>query len=59
MIADISSYIESIQTASRGEEVRDSIVNALIAINNAIDSSVNNAVTNVVSDLANADEQEY
>lgn len=32
-MADISAYISVIENASRGEEVRDSIVNALIAIN--------------------------
>lgn len=37
-MADISSYITVIENASRGEEVRDSIVNALNAINNGIGS---------------------
>ena len=32
-MADISAYIAVIENASRGEEVRDSIVNALNAIN--------------------------
>lgn len=32
-MADISTYIQQIETAARGEEVRDSIVNALNAIN--------------------------
>lgn len=37
-MADISAYIAVIENASRGEEVRDSIVNALNAINNGIGS---------------------
>lgn len=32
MAADISEYIKQIESASRGEEVRDSIINALNAI---------------------------
>lgn len=32
-MANISSYLKAIETASRGEEVRDSIINALRAIN--------------------------
>ena len=33
-MADISTHIQNIQEASRGEQVRDSIVAALLAINN-------------------------
>lgn len=32
-MADISTYIQQIQTAARGEEVRDAITDALAAIN--------------------------
>lgn len=35
-MANISDYISIIEAASRGEEVRDAIVNALNAINNGI-----------------------
>ena len=35
-MANISTYIAQIESASRGEEVRDSIINALNAINNAV-----------------------
>lgn len=38
MAANISTYIAQIESASRGEEVRDSIINALNAINNAAGS---------------------
>lgn len=37
-MANISTYIAQIESASRGEEVRDSIINALNAINNAVGS---------------------
>ena len=36
-MANISTYIAQIESASRGEEVRDSIINALKAINNAVE----------------------
>ncbi len=36
-MADISTYIAAIETAARGEEVRDAISDALTAINDAID----------------------
>ena len=32
-MVDISTEIQAIQTAMRGEEVRDSIIDALVAIN--------------------------
>lgn len=35
-MANITTYIAQIESASRGEEVRDSIINALNAINNAV-----------------------
>ena len=35
-MANISTYIRQIESASRGEEVRDSIIKALNALNNAI-----------------------
>ena len=35
-MADISEYIQEIEYAARGEEVRDSIVDALEAMNNGI-----------------------
>ena len=37
-MADISAYSAEIENSSRGEEVRDSIVNALVAINNGVGS---------------------
>lgn len=37
-MADISTYITAIESASRGEEVRDSIINALSAINDDIEN---------------------
>lgn len=58
-MADISDYISTIQTASRGEEVRDAIVDALNAINDAILSAVDGAITIALADLANADDNEY
>lgn len=36
-MANISTYIAQIESASRGEEVRDSIINALKAINTAVE----------------------
>lgn len=36
-MANISTYIAQIESASRGEQVRDSIINALKAINNAVE----------------------
>lgn len=36
-MANISTYIAQIESASRGEEVRDSIINALRAINTAVE----------------------
>lgn len=39
-MANIATYIAQIQTAARGEEVRDSIVNALNRINNDVESVV-------------------
>lgn len=37
-MANISTYINQIQSASRGEEVRDSIVNALLAMNSHLEA---------------------
>lgn len=60
MTANISAYVATIEAASRGEEVRDSIVSALNAINNAIDSTVPVAVENAISELISiADNVEY
>lgn len=38
-MANISTYIAQIESASRGEEVRDSIINALNAINKTAESA--------------------
>lgn len=43
-MADISAYIAAIESAARGEEVRDSIVDALNGINNDIVPSVESAL---------------
>lgn len=43
-MADISTYIRQIEIASRGEEVRDSIVGALNGMNNSIPGSVTDAL---------------
>lgn len=59
MTANISSYIAAIQSAARGEEVRDSIIGALNAINNAIDSAVIIAVNEALSELENVDDTQY
>lgn len=40
-MANISTYIAQIESASRGEEVRDSIINALNVLNSAIGSGGN------------------
>jgi len=48
-MADISAQIRAIQQASRGEEVRDSIVQALIAINGSIIDE--QAITNAINEL--------
>lgn len=43
-MADISTYIRQIEIASRGEEVRDSIINALNGMNNSIPDTVDDAL---------------
>lgn len=43
-MADISSFIRAIQLAARGEEVRDSLVNALNGMNDSIPDTVEEAL---------------
>ena len=43
-MADISTYIRQIEIASRGEEVRDSIIKALNGMNNSIPDTVDDAL---------------
>lgn len=50
-MADISAQIRAIQQASRGEQVRDSISSALIAINQGTASDINNAVQTLESNF--------
>ncbi len=50
-MADISAQIRAIQQASRGEQVRDSIVTALQAINTNIESDVIAATNRLVPDM--------
>ena len=74
-MADISGYIRQIQMASRGEEVRDSIIGALNSINNSAgdmakadyddDSAVKNAggikayVDSIFNSIIDANEVSY
>ena len=44
-MADISTFIRAIQLAARGEEVRDSLVNALNGMNDSIPDTVEEALT--------------
>ena len=48
-MVDISTEIQAIQTAMRGEEVRDSIIDALVAINED-DGGTSTLPTPTVSD---------
>ena len=48
-MADISSQIQAIQQAARGEEVRDALVSGLNAMNNSIPSSVQAAITEAIA----------
>lgn len=43
-MADISRYIEQIEVAVRGEDVRDAIVNSLNGMNNSIPVTVEDAL---------------
>ncbi len=49
MAANIDAEIQQIQQASRGEQVRDAIVNALIAINDSDGSATRQMVTEIVN----------
>jgi hypothetical protein len=54
MAANIDAEIRDIQEASRGEQVRDAIVNALIAINDSGGSVTREMVTEIVNTIVNA-----
>lgn len=53
MAANIDAEIRQIQQASRGEQVRDAIVNALIAINDSDGSATRQMVTEIVDAAIN------
>ena len=55
-MADISEYIETIELAARGEEVRDAIIDALVGMNDGI-----NYISHVdlTVDTATADSSVY
>ena len=49
MAADISDELRQIQQASRGEQVRDAICTALIAINDDESSATEQFVNNLIN----------
>ncbi len=53
MAANIDAEIRQIQQASRGEQVRDAIVNALVAINDSDSSATRELVTEIVNAAIN------
>lgn len=54
-MADISTEIAVIESASRGEEVRDAIVDALNAMNAAVPSSGDQTKINALPSLSASD----
>ena len=48
-MADISSQIQAIQLAARGEEVRDALISGLNAMNSSIPFSVQSAISEALA----------